>query len=41
MSFAELVKHKIFRSFIVCFLRMLGELCPDFVEKMVDEMHLP
>ena len=41
MSFADLVRLKIFRAFIVCFLRMLGELCPEFVNKMIDEMHLP
>lgn len=41
MSFVELVRLKIFRSFIVCFLHLLGELCPEFVNKMIDEMHLP
>ena len=40
VSFVELLKNKIFRLFITCFLTMLGELCPDFVNKMIDEMHL-
>ena len=40
MSFVELVRLKIFRAFIVCFLHLLGELCPDFVNKMINEMRL-
>lgn len=41
MSFAELVKHKVFRFFITHFLMLLGATCPDFVDKMIDEMRLP